>query len=72
MKNFDYSIRIEKLQPPIGGILKYASKVSYIYETNEGQPDKEVKHNSEECWGKTEDEAREKMKEKIEAWKKVK
>ena len=67
-EKYDYSIKIKQLQPSIGGVLKFVAKIGYIYKIEKAKPDKKIKHNFGECYGKTREEAHEKMKNKIEEW----
>lgn len=67
MRDFDYSITVTKLHPPIGGIYRYAAKLAYLYQMKEGQGTK-ISVEFGEFWGTTEAEAEAKVREKVEEW----
>jgi hypothetical protein len=67
LKIVDLNFLIEELIPPIGGTLKYAAKVQFLYvEDNSGR--RKVKHDFGETWGRTKDEATEKMQKMVDSW----
>ncbi|WP_333877549.1 hypothetical protein [Methylobacter sp.] len=66
MKEFDYEIETREIIPPIKHN-KYAGKLDYIYEINNGKRIKlDIKFT--ESWGWTREEAEEKAIDKVEAW----
>ncbi|MBI2612808.1 hypothetical protein HYW59_03310 [Candidatus Kaiserbacteria bacterium] len=58
----DHWVNIEEIKPPMGE-LKFAAKAT-IHEIGKG----EVDHGLGEVWGKTREEATQKMNEKIKQW----
>jgi hypothetical protein len=66
MAEYDYIITVEMLIPPMGK-LNYFAKVSHFYQrggTNHGPFDNEFG----ETWGDSEEDARQKMIEKLTDW----
>ena len=66
-EKFDYEIITEKLNPPIGGRLHYAAKLSFMVRLKEGGSDR-FDPNLGERWRATEDEARDKLTKAVEEW----
>lgn len=70
MAEYSYYISTEKLLPPIGGVYTYAAKLAKLVR-NPGPDSMEVKfseHRMGEMWGKTEEEAYQKVLRKVEDW----
>ncbi len=57
---FDYEIQTSEIIPPLPGGERYAAKVSFLGAA--------VTRNFGETWGKTEEEARQKMEQAVEEW----
>ncbi len=67
MEVIDYEILVKDLIPPIGGMIKYYAVVRFlVVKTDSGN--KRVNPNLHESHGKTKDEARRKMQEKLDEW----
>ncbi len=63
----DYEILVQDLIPPIGGVFKYYAVIQFlVVETPEGN--KHINPNLKEVYGKTQEEAQTKMKEKLDNW----
>jgi hypothetical protein len=67
-EKYDYEIDTEKLNPPLGGTLHYAAKVSFLVRLKENHTSERVSHNLGERWGATREEAFDKMKQAVEEW----
>jgi hypothetical protein len=71
MKKFDYSIKVEKLDNPIGSNYSYVAKLNYLYQLSD-DGDKTVDHQSNtslgEAWGVTRELAYSTMEKKVKAW----
>ena len=63
MSYYEYIIDVRLLNPPIGKTYYYFAKVSYLYCDNV-----KIKHDFREKWGRTKEEAKEKMEEEIKEW----
>lgn len=61
-------IDVKPLIEPIGGVYRFVAKLAYCYESLAGGPEKSVDPGIGEVWGQTEDDARQKLKSKMEAW----
>lgn len=64
---YSYNIATERLAKPVGGTYDYVSRVSYIYLVD-GVHKSDVDRDFGEAWGRTAREAREQMREIVEAW----
>jgi hypothetical protein len=67
---YDYEIITEKLNPPIGGIYRYAAKISFLVRLGEGSQRERVNPNLGEWYGTTEREAEEKIRQAVDDWSK--
>ena len=67
MRKFNYDVFVNKLNPPLGGMLKYYAKVPHIYE-DLCTKETEVYVEFGETWGETKDEAEQKMREIVNKW----
>ena len=62
---YDHWVRVDEIIPPLGEN-RFAAKAE-IHEIGKGR----VEHNLGEVWGKTREEATQKMSEKISQWLKA-
>ena len=70
MEVIAYEILVQDMIPPIGGTLKYYAVVQFlVVKTDEGN--KRINPNLDESYGKTKDEARRKMQDKLDKWLKI-
>lgn len=65
---YDYNIITEKLNPPIGGVYRYAAKLNAFVRLIEGGGTERVQATLGERYGKTEEEAYRKMQSAVEEW----
>lgn len=65
MNRFEYDVSYQEIVPPIGGIFKYAGKVTFLYDHEKKE---KIIHEFGETHGKTTEEAISKMSEKVEEW----
>lgn len=68
MRQYDYHISISDVIPPIGGNLRYAAKVDYVYRNDGDEMEVKLSVDFEETFGETREEAEQKMREVVEAW----
>lgn len=68
MKRYDYEILTEKLNPPIGGLRRYAAKVILSKLEDNNQSQRVIVEGLGEVWGNTEQEAYQKMQQAVEDW----
>jgi len=66
LKKYDYDIVVKLLTKPLGEF-RYNAKVSIFHVQGRGD-DQQVKDSFGEEWGRTENEAYSKMREKVEQW----
>ena len=67
MEIADYEITVQELIPPIGGLFTHCAAISWVYEkTNNGN--KRIVVDLGEVHGESDEDARNKMKEKFESW----
>jgi hypothetical protein len=66
MEITDLEITVTEIQP-IGGTFKYAAIVQFLY-VRDQHGRRKVHHNFGETWGKSKDEARENMRDKVRDW----
>jgi hypothetical protein len=64
---YDYNIIAKPIIPPLGRMYNHAGKVEYIYRYNKNKKIR-IDHDFGETWGVTEDEAIQKMEEKVKEW----
>lgn len=67
MKIVDYHIRVQEIIPPMGGGLTHAARIDFVVIRS---PDGNIRDNPNlgEVHGRSEDEARMKMKRKFDEW----
>ena len=69
MEIVDYEILVQNLIPPMSGGRKYYAVIQFlVVKTDEGN--KHINPNLGETYGKTEEEARSKMQDKFDSWRK--
>ena len=67
MEIADYEITVQELIPPIGHVSTHCAAISWVFEkTNDGN--KRVEVNLGEVYGKSEEDARNKMEKIFESW----
>lgn len=66
VENFNYEIIVTEINPPIGGVYRFAAKVGVI--TEHGRNVRFHQPNLGEVHGKTKEEARDKMDDLIIKW----
>ena len=65
--SYDYGIRVQRSKPPMDDVYPYAAKLTYFHRKVRGGV-REVEAYFGEVYAKTEQEAREKMRKKVEGW----
>jgi len=68
VKNYDYHVTAVEIIPPMLHGASWAGKIKYMYETSTG---KDIPIDTSlflETWGKTKQEAEEKMKQDVNNW----
>ena len=67
MKIIECDIEVQDIIPPIGGTLRYEAIIKFLHvETSEG--DKQINPDLGVTYGKTEDDARTMIQEKLNDW----
>jgi len=65
---YDYEVFTEKLDPPIGGLRRYAATV-ILTRLHDNRPSERIAVDGlGEMWGNTEQEAYQKMRQAVEDW----
>jgi hypothetical protein len=67
MGEYEYYIDTKEIFPPIGRTLKYAGFVHFMF-YDDGKEKTRIKHDFGETYGRTVEDATEKMEEKVQKW----
>jgi hypothetical protein len=68
MSKYDYYIETEELHPPIGGVYRFAAKVGGLVKVTGPHSTERISHSFGEVWGRTREEAEEKLRKQIDDW----
>jgi len=64
---YDYGIRVLRAQPPESEVFPFVARLTYFVR-EEGGRQREVNVHFDEVYARTENEAREKMRRRVEGW----